>query len=150
VMRGRFHPKDGQFYACGMVGWASDQTATGGMYRIRATNKPMFLPTGLRAIRTGLRITFTEPLDRASASDASRYSVQTWALKRTADYGSDHYYNRKLGVTKASLSEDGATVTLTVPDIRPTWGMAIKFRLKGSQGTPFEGTIHNTIHHLGD
>ena len=91
VMRGRFHPKDGQLYACGMFAWAGNQTAPGGFYRIRATGKPMFLPTGLHATKNGLKITFTEPIDRASASDRSHYSVKTWSLKRTANYGSEHY-----------------------------------------------------------
>ena len=72
VMRGRFHPKDGQLYACGMFAWAGNQTAPGGFYRIRATGKPMFLPTGLHATKTGLKITFTEPIDRASASQTHR------------------------------------------------------------------------------
>ena len=72
VMRGRFHPKDGQLYACGMFAWAGNQTAPGGFYRIRSTGKPMFLPIGLHATRTGLQITFTEPIDRASASDPSQ------------------------------------------------------------------------------
>ena len=53
VMRGRFHPKDGQLYACGMFAWAGNQTAPGGFYRIRATGKPMFLPTGLHATKNG-------------------------------------------------------------------------------------------------
>ena len=59
-MRGRFHPKDGQLYACGMFAWAGNQTAPGGFYRVRATGKPMFLPIGLHATRKGLKITFTE------------------------------------------------------------------------------------------
>ena len=105
VMRGRFHPKDGQLYACGMFAWAGDQTAPGGFYRIRATGKPMFLPTGLHATKKGLKITFTDPLDRASASDPSHYSVKTWSLKRTANYGSEHYNEKPLRVTAASLSE---------------------------------------------
>ncbi|MFI5455399.1 MAG: DUF6797 domain-containing protein [Isosphaerales bacterium] len=150
VMRGRFHPKDGQLYACGMVAWASDRAAPGGMYRIRATDKRMFVPTGLHATKNGLKITFTEPLDRATASDPSHYSVETWALKRTESYGSKHYNQKQLRITAASLSADGRTVTLTLPEIRPTWGMAMNYRLRGSQGTPFDGTIHSTIHHLSD
>jgi len=150
VMRGRFHPKDGQLYACGMFAWAGDQTAPGGFYRIRATGKPMFLPTGLHATNSGLRITFTDPIDRASAADSAHYFVKTWALKRTANYGSDHYNERPLRITSASLSDDGRTVSLTVPEIQPTWGMEIKYWLKGSRGEPCEGTIHNTIHHLSD
>jgi hypothetical protein len=149
-MRGRFHPNDGQLYACGMVAWASDRTAPGGIYRIRATTNHMFLPIELHATRNGLKITFTDQLDRASATDPSHYSVETWALKRTESYGSEHYNQKWLRITAASLSDDGRTVTLTLPEIHPTWGMATKYRLKGSQGTPFDGTIHNTIHHLSD
>ncbi len=150
VMRGRFHPRNGQLYACGMFAWAGNQTAPGGFYRIRATGKPMFLPTGLHASRTGLTITFTEPLDRASASNPSNYSVKTWSLKRTANYGSDHYNEKPLRVTRSTLSDDGRTLSLTLPDIQPTWGMEIRYWPKNSQGKPCDGIIHNTIHRLAD
>jgi len=150
VMRGRFHPKDDRLYVCGMFAWAGNQTAPGGIYRIRTTGKLMFLPTGLHATKKGLKITFTEPIDRASASDPAHYSVKTWSLKRTANYGSEHYNEKPLRVTAASLSEDGRTVSLTLPDIRPTWGMKINYQASGPRGQPCEGMIHNTIHKLSD
>ena len=91
VMRGRFHPTDGQLYACGMFAWAGNQTQPGGFYRVRYTGKPMFVPIGLHARRNGLAITFTGPLDRKTAGDPAHYAVKTWSLKRTVNYGSDHY-----------------------------------------------------------
>jgi hypothetical protein len=97
-----------------------------------------------------VKITFTAPIDRASASDTSHYSVKTWSLKRTANYGSEHQDEKPLRVTAASLSEDGRTVSLTLPDIQTTWGMEINYQLKGLLSEPCEGTIHNTIHHLAD
>ena len=148
VMRGRFHPGDGRLYACGMVAWASDRTAPGGMYRIRAVGKPMHLPIGLHATKNGLTIQFTDSLDRVSAADPANFVVETWSLKRSAKYGSDHYDQRRLRVSASSLSDDGRTVSLTLPDIRPTWCMSIEIKLKGAQGDAFERTIHNTIHHL--
>ena len=150
VMRGRFGPRDGQLYALGMVGWASDRSVPGGFYRVHATGKPMFLPVGMHASRKGLRITFTEPLSAAEATNPSRYALKTWSLKRSAGYGSEHYDEKPLQVTTASLSEDGKTVTLTIPDIKPTWSMEVKYTLKGATGQEFEGTIHNTIHSLGE
>ena len=150
VMRGRFHPKDGQLYACGMYAWAGNRTAPGGFYRIRATGKPMFLPTGLHATKTGLKITFTDPIDRASAVDRSRYSVKTWSLKRTAKYGSEHHDEKTLAIAAASLSDDGRTVVLTIPEIQPTWSMEITYDIKGPHAEPCVGIIHNTIHHLAD
>jgi putative heme-binding domain-containing protein len=150
MMRGRFHPKDGQLYALGMFAWASNQTEPGGFYRFRATGQPMFLPTALNATKQGLRITFTEPVDPDSAVDLSRYNLKTWSLKRSANYGSKHYDEKPLDVSAASVSEDGRTVSLTLPSIQPTQGMEIHYRLKGSKGEPFEGLIHNTIHRLAD
>ena len=68
VMRGRFHPGDGQLYACGLFAWAGDRTQPGGFYRIRATGKPMYVPVGLHARKDGMAITFTDPLDRKAAA----------------------------------------------------------------------------------
>ncbi len=49
VMRGRFHPIDGQLYACGMFAWAGNRTQDGGFYRVRSTGKTVHLPIGLNA-----------------------------------------------------------------------------------------------------
>jgi hypothetical protein len=148
VMRGRFHPGNGQLYACGLFGWAGDQTEPGGFYRVRATGQPMFLPIVLNARKDGMTLRFTDPLERASVADVSHYSVKVWSLKRTVNYGSDHYDERPLRVASASLSPDGRTLFLEIPDIRPSWCMEIKYRIKGAEGKPVEGVIHNTIHHL--
>ena len=48
VMRGRFHPVDGQLYLCGMFAWAGSRTQPGGFYRLRYTGKPVHLPVDLR------------------------------------------------------------------------------------------------------
>ena len=65
VMRGRFHPGDGQLYTCGMYAWAGNQTQPGGFYRVRYTGKPICVPVGLSARRDGMAITFTGALDAA-------------------------------------------------------------------------------------
>jgi hypothetical protein len=149
-MRGRFHPGNGQLYACGLFAWAGDQTQPGGFYRVRATGKPMFLPIGLSARKGGMALTFTEPLDPRSATDPSRYGAKTWSIKRTVNYGSDHYNERGVRIAAASLSADGRTVVLEMPELRPTMCMEITYRIRGRGGVPVDGVIHNTIHHLRD
>jgi hypothetical protein len=149
VMRGRFHPQDGQLYLCGMFAWAGSATSPGGLYRLRATGKPMNLPLKLNARKSGLNITFTDALDPASI-DPKNVQIKTWSLKRTADYGSKHYDEKPLVVRAASLSSDGKTLTLDAPDLRPTWCMEIKYALRSSAGQPISGTIHNTVHELAD
>jgi cytochrome c5/sugar lactone lactonase YvrE len=49
TMRGRFHPANGQLYACGLYGWAGNRQSDGGFYRVRATGKPAYVATGLHA-----------------------------------------------------------------------------------------------------
>ena len=150
IMRGRFSEADGQLYVCGMFAWAGNVTQPGGFYRIRATGRPAHAPIGLAAKKNGMSITFTEPLDPATATDAARYAVQTWSLKRTANYGSKHFDEQTLRVANATLSADRRTVLLELPDIRPTWCMSIEYKLTGSSGEPVNGLIHNTIHSLGE
>jgi len=150
VMRGRFHPSNGQFYACGLFAWAGDRTQPGGFYRLRATGKPMFVPVELHARQNTLAITFTGRLDRKAAADPSRYSARTWSLKRTVNYGSDHHDERPARIAAARVSDDGRTVVLEVPELRPTWCMEITYAILGAGGEPVEGTIDNTIHRLGD
>lgn len=150
VMRGRFHPRDGQLYCCGMYAWAGTQTQPGGFYRVRYTGKPVHLPTGLKARKGTMTLTFSAALDAASAADAKNYAVQTWALKRSEQYGSKHYNETTLKVAAARLSSDGKSLTLEIPDLKPTRGMEIKYSIKSADGTPVDGVIHNTIHHLDD
>lgn len=145
VMRGRFHPVDRQLYACGMFAWAGSATQPGGLYRIRYTGKPMYLPIGLRARRGAIEIALTDALDAKAAADAGRYAIKTWSLKRTANYGSQHYDEKPLAVDAAELLADGKTVRLRVSELKPTWGMEIVCRLKGADGSEHERVIHNSV-----
>ena len=150
VMRGRFHPETGALYACGLFGWASNQEQPGGLYRIRPTGKPSYAPIGLQARRDAMAITFADPIDPASAADASRFAVKTWSLRRSANYGSPHVGEKALTVASSRLEGGGKTVVLTIPAIAPTMSMEIRYTLKGRDGSAVVGTIHNTIHALGD
>jgi putative heme-binding domain-containing protein len=150
IMRGRFHPVDGQLFTCGMYAWAGNQTQPGGFYRVRYTGKPIYVPVGLSARRDGIAITFTGALDRSVAAQASRYSVRVWGLKRTENYGSEHIGERSLSVHSATLSEDGRTVLLAIPKLAPMWCMAITYSIRAVDGSEVAGEINNTIHQLGD
>ena len=147
VMRGRFNPADGDLYVCGMFAWAGSAIQPGGLYRLRATGRPMHLPKELHATKAGLKLTFTEPVD-VKAIKPDQFQIQTWSLKRTANYGSKHYDEKTLKVNSVMVSSDGQTVTVDVADLQPTWGMEIKYQLPFADGKTIEGVIHNTIHEL--
>jgi putative heme-binding domain-containing protein len=150
VMRGRFHPENGQLYACGLFVWAGNQEQPGGFYRVRYTGKPLWLPLGLKAKHQGIEITFSDKLERKSAEDVRNYIVKTWSLKRTAEYGSPHFDERPVQVTVARLAADKRRVFLEMPGLALTQCMEIKYFLRSPATDPVEGVIHNTVHQLGD
>ena len=148
VMRGRFHPDDGQLYVCGMFAWAGNKRGNGGFYRIRHTGAPACLPTTLEASKGTLRMKFSEKLDKVTATSPSSYKLKTWSINRTGGYGSRHYDEKPLKVESVKLLSDGRTVELNVPDIKPTWCMEISYNLKTGKGEAISNRIHNTIHNL--
>ncbi len=150
IMRGRFSPTDGHLYTCGLFAWAGDRTRPGGFYRVRATGKPMYVPVGLHARKGGIAITFTDRVDRESASDPKNYGARTWSLKRTAGYGSRHIDERPARIAAARVTDDDRTVFLEIPDLRPTWCMEITYAIRGASGEAVVGTIDNTIHGLSE
>ncbi len=158
VMRARFSPRDGQLYACGLFGWSSNKTKPGGFFRIRYTGLPVRLPKALRATKSGLLLTFTEPLDRAAAEDAGRWSVERWNYRWTRNYGSKHYSVAQpqregqdpVPVASARLLEDGKTVFLAIDDMRPVMQMKVAWNIKAADGADMKGELYNTVNALGE
>ena len=151
IMRGRFNPKDGQLYICGMSAWATSQMMQlGGMYRIRYTGKPLNLPVKMQAIEDGVLLTFASDLDKNTAESSTSFTVNTWDLKRSRQYGSKRYNVKQLTIENAALLDDRKSVLIKLPEIKPTWVMEIHYRLKSGKGAVFEGAVQNTIHKLAD
>ncbi|MBR9758679.1 hypothetical protein GYB43_00055 [bacterium] len=145
IMRGRFHPGDGQLYGCGMFAWAGTQRQAGGFYRVRKTNQAANLPTKIEATKSGVTLTLSDPIDSTSAKPEN-FTIKAWDLKRTKSYGSKHYNERELKVTAAKLS--GNKLSLAIAGLQPTWGMSIEMRLTDPKGENFKRLIHNSIFEL--
>ena len=92
---------------------------------------------------------FSEPLDRESTEKTGNWQIEAWDLKRTRNYGSRHYNQRRWQVTGVALSDDGRVVTLEVPDLMPTWGMSIRCKTRGEGGAEVVREIHNSVHNIG-
>ena len=148
LVRGRFHPTRGDLYVCGMFSWAGSRQAPGCFQRIRYNDKPAHLPTKAEFSKQQVRLTFSHTLDANSANAPENFSLRTWDLKRTPNYGSKHYNEKELDIDSAALADDGKTLTLTVPDLKTTWGLSIEYELKGSNGRQFNGELHGSIHNL--
>lgn len=158
IMRGRFHPSDGQLYVAGLFGWAGDKTRPGGFYRVRHSGRTVTVPNTLHATRRGMLVRFTAPLDFKSASDPQNYSVWRWEYKRTANYGSQDYKISRKGergrdmvdVTGVRVSSDHKSVLIEIPDMQPCMQMEIRYNVNAADGTELEHVIQNTIHVVGE
>jgi hypothetical protein len=149
IMRARFNPKDGQFYGCGMAAWATNRMIqVGGLYRVRYTGKPLNLPISMEALKTGINLRFSEPIDKSTATDIDNFEINTWDIKRSSKYGSDRYNEQQLVISKVEISENAENLLIHLPDIRPTWIMEIKYQLKSKHGVAFKGAVQNTIYQL--
>ncbi|TWU40611.1 DUF6797 domain-containing protein [Novipirellula artificiosorum] len=151
IMRGRFHPIDKQLYVCGLYAWASSrQEREGGLYRIRYKGSQAVLPTEIKAAHKTLAVTFSDPLDPASGLDVNRFAYRQWGLRRTEKYGSPHIDEEPLDIAEVRLSEDRRTVTLTIPELEPTWCYELSCQLITLEGESITRTIHGTLHALPD
>jgi glucose/arabinose dehydrogenase len=156
VMRARFHPLDGQLYLCGLKGWGTAAKTDGGFYRVRYTGKPAYLPTDLKVSRNAIAITFPVALAPTSVA-ANKVAVQQWGYRWTSAYGSKDYSIRTpekegrdaVPVEKATLSPDGKTLVLEIPELKPVDQMGIDLtQIKAADGTALRMTVYNTINYV--
>jgi hypothetical protein len=153
IMRGHFHPNDGQLYLCGLKGWSTKGPRDGGFYRVRYTGRPVYMPSGLRVTRGALHLTFPCELDMASAQVCSNYAIEQWNYRWSSAYGSKDWSvanpNRigrdRVEIKRATLSADRRTVTLEIPQLRPVMQMGIHFKLRAADGNVVAAAVYNTI-----
>ena len=147
IMRGRFG-SDGALYVCGLFGWAGNAVAPGGFHRIRRGEKPAHVPIRIHAARGALTVTFSDAIDPGSVKPDA-FAFRVWSLKRSANYGSNHYDEHPVEITAARLN-NGRSVTLEIPDLAPTQCYELKARLLGIDGTAIDRSLHGTIHQLAE
>ena len=91
IMRGRFNEVDNSLYLCGLKGWQTKGVKDGGLYRVRYLDKENAVATKLSVGKNGLKITFNEKVDPASALDAGNYDISQWVYEISHKYGSRRY-----------------------------------------------------------
>jgi hypothetical protein len=157
IMRGRFHPQDGQLYLCGLVGWSSNTGVDGGFFRVRRTDKPVLMPIAVRVVEDGIYLGFTDKLEAGSAVDTENYAVEQWNYRWTANYGSPHFKvsnpraqgQDEVEILDISLQPDGKTIFLEIEDLKPVMQMQITYNIKGASGLPIKGDVWMTINKVG-
>ena len=155
AMRGRFH--EGDLYVSGLRGWQTSGVKDGCLQRVRYTGKKIYLPAALNALKSGVRLSFLEPLAE-SAAEPGRWSAARWNYRWTNGYGSPHFSlenPKKQGedaveIQAVKLSPDRKSVTLEISDMKPVMQMKVAYTLTAADGAPVKGAVYHTVHALGD
>lgn len=156
--RMRWVKNQNALFLTGLRGWQTNASQDAGFYRLRYTGTPLNLPIDLHVEKDAIKISFSDAVDKAQATDPQNFRIEQWNYKWTGGYGSPEIKvsnpkmngHDELEAESASLSADGKTVTLKVEGLRPVMQMKIGINIKAADGTPIRAPIYNTINVVGD
>jgi len=157
-MRAHFNRNDGQLYVAGLSEWQSNASKPTGFDRVRYTGKPVYSVRGLKVVKGGLQLTFSQALASDSVADVQNWAGKRWNYERAEHYGSPEFTLTKdsngklmkgrepITITGIRLSEDAKTVTVEIADFKPVMQQSLKWNLKAADGTAMSQEIQHTVH----
>ncbi len=143
---------DGDLYVGNLQdsGWGGGAN-TGSIVRLRPDGP---LPAGIAevlATRTGFRVLFTQPLDRASAAHPEAYQIRSYRRISTPAYGGDDQDERIESIADVQVAADGRSVFLALPAWRQEFVYEIDVGPIGPGGTDlFPAQAHYTLRVVPD
>lgn len=156
LLKGRVNPLDGSLWLAGLKIWGTPAEQITGLYRVRHTDGPCWIPTDIRSSDRGVLLRFAQEVDPAIATSLASYTVDRWNYLRTHNYGSGNYKldgspgQESLPVANAYVSRDKRAVFLGIPNMRPVHSMRVTYRVPDPTGRipPTEAIQHAylTIH----
>jgi hypothetical protein len=95
-------------------GWGSAGGKPYGLQRLVWSGETPFEVHEMRAAPDGFDLTFTMPVDPATAGDVKSYGMQAWTYYYHSAYGCPPVDQHALEVTKAEVAPDGRNVHLMI------------------------------------
>jgi len=99
-------------------GWGSTGRKPYALERLDWTGKVPFEIHEMRAKKDGFELTFTKPVDQASAEDPASYEIETYTYIYQSSYGSPEVDHSKPKITKIIASDDGKSVRLHIDGLK--------------------------------
>jgi mono/diheme cytochrome c family protein len=155
-LNGSVNPVDGQLYVAGfqIAGWGNILTTLTGLERVRHTGAPSLTPREIAVTDRGVLLRFDVALDPAKATNPENYSFATWHYKRAHTYGSAQYKadgktgNDWLTASSAYLSQDGRSVFIGVPGLKPVEQLRLGWDLASADGAEMRQNAYTTPYEL--
>jgi hypothetical protein len=137
---------DGTVYIGGADrGWGSKGGKPYTLERLRWGGKVPFELLDIKAQKDGFNLTFTEPVDAASAANVASYKSEAWTYIYQSSYGSPEVDKVTPVVESATVSADGKSVRLKLSPLTKGHVHMIEFPgVKSKSGT---GLLHPKVYY---
>jgi hypothetical protein len=121
-------------------GWGSRGGKPWGLERLVYTGVLPFEMHTMRLTKNGWDVTFTKPLDSATADKLASYSVQSHTYIYNGNYGCPETDKRAEKVEAVQVSPDRMKVSITVPNLKR--GRVYELRCDGVRAESGEPLLH--------
>jgi hypothetical protein len=99
-------------------GWGSRGNKPFAIERIDWTGEVPFEIHEMQARPDGFLLTFTQPVDRATAGDVASYDMQTYTYVFQASYGSPEVDHTQPTIVSATVADDAMSVHLKIDGLQ--------------------------------
>jgi glucose/arabinose dehydrogenase len=133
--------KDGSLFVGGTNrGWGSRGPKTFAIERLAWTGKVPFEIREMKALPDGFELTFTKPVDAATAGNAESYTLKTFTYIYQSTYGSPEVDQTTPEITGVTVSPDRESVRLRVKGLQK--GHIHDLAAKGVRSAEGQALLH--------
>lgn len=119
------------------AGWGGRGTRPFGLQRVNWSGKVPFEVKEIKATPNGFAIEFTQPVDAASAKQASNFKLKSYTYRLRKEYGGPEEDTQELSVRSAVVGGAGRTVAIVVDNLRAGYVHEFDLRaLRSGSGAP--------------
>jgi len=140
VIRLAFGADDSLLIGMSARGWSGIGPDPFGFQRLEWTGEMPFEVHEMRARPDGFELTFTQPVDDASAADPASYRMESYTYRLSEEYGGPEDDKLDVAITSAEVAADGMSVRLRIDPIRA--GYVHELHLPGVRNSEGERLLH--------
>ena len=149
--RAAFAPDGSLFVGQTDRGWGSTGGKSFGLQRLVWSGEVPFEIETMKLTADGFDVRFTRPVDRSAAATPANWSLSHYHYLYRAAYGSPQQEITPVKVTSATVSADGRTVRLKLPELRAAKIYELHHaNLRAADGTaPLHTAAYYTLNRVG-
>ncbi|MBE9462933.1 plastocyanin/azurin family copper-binding protein [Dyadobacter subterraneus] len=124
-------------------GWSATGKADFGIQRLVWTGQTPFEMKNIRSMPDGFEVTFTSPVDKATALKSESYKLSSFTYKYHHIYGSPIINTNELAIKGIAVSEDGLRARIVIDPATLRKGYIHELKAEGVQSTDGLSLLHN-------